>query len=96
MRKLQLLLNFFPVGYHNIILIIETNKVLKYLLDPCEFRGWVGCLLYMSCWIDIAERRDWWSVTPPVIHRGPPFSLNECMPCHQFYEILAYFRYTNR
>ena len=57
---------------------------------------WVGCWFYMACWVGIPEKHDWWSVTPPVIHRGSPFCLNKYMSLHHFAEILASSRYTNR
>ena len=57
---------------------------------------WVGCWFYMACWVEIPDRCDWWSVTPPVMHRGAPFHLNKYMSYHRFDEILAPLRYTNR
>ena len=77
MRKLEILLVLFYVGYHETIIIPETNKFLKYPLYLCEFVRWVGCWFYMACWVKITERRDWWSVTPLVIPRGSPFRFNK-------------------
>ena len=96
MIKLELFLVFYPVGYLNAILAPETNKVLKDPLDPGEFMRWVGSWLYMACWVGIPKRCDWWSVTPPVMHRVSPFCLNEYMSHHHFDEILASLRYTKR
>ena len=45
--KIELFLFLFPVGYLNVILIPETNKVLKYPLDLGGFMKWVGCWFYM-------------------------------------------------
>ena len=42
-RKIYLFLVLFPVGYLNIILIPEINKVLKDPLELGEFIRWVGC-----------------------------------------------------
>ena len=96
MIKIELLLVLFPVEYLNTIIIPEINNVLKDPLDPGEFMRWVSCWLYIACWVGILERRDWWSVTTTVIHRGAYFILNKYMSCHCFNEILSYLRYTNR
>ena len=42
-RKIYLFLVLFLVGYLNIILIPEINKVLKDTLELGEFIRWVGC-----------------------------------------------------
>ena len=73
-----------------------TNKVLNDPFDLGEFIGWVGCWLYMTCWVGILERHYWWLVTPPVMHIGAPFRLNKYMSRHCFDEIIASLRYTNR
>ena len=96
MRKLELFLFFPPVGYLYTIPIPATNKFLKGPLDLGEFMRWVGCWLYMVFWVGIPERREWWSVTLPVIHGGDPFRLKRFMSCHCFDEIIASLRYTNR
>ena len=85
-----------PVGYLDTTLLLDTNKVLKGSLDLGEFMRWVGCWFYMACWVGIPDRRDWWSVTPPEMHRGSPLCLNGYMPCYFFDEIIASFIYTNR
>ena len=69
MSKLELFLVFFPVGYLDTILILETNEVLKGPLDLGEFMRWVSFWLYMSCWVGIHEKRELCAVTSPVIHR---------------------------
>ena len=57
---------------------------------------WVGCCLFMDCWVEIPEKRAWRPVTPPVMHIGAPFCLNKYMYWHWFDEILASLRYKNR
>ena len=94
MKNIELFLIFSPVGYLDSILIIDTNKVLKDPLDICEFMTCVGCWFYMSCWVGIPNRHEWWSVIPPVKHKGTPFCLNEKKSRHLFDEILSYLRYT--
>ena len=94
--KLEIFLVLFPVVYLNIILIPDTNNVLKYPLDLGEFMMWFSCLLYMTWWIRIPERCDWWSVTLPVMHIEDTFCLNKYMSHHRFDEILVSLMYTNR
>ena len=73
----------------------HKNEVLKDPLDLGEFVRWVGCWSYMSCWVGIPEMNDLWSVTPLVMHRVYPFSLNKYMYCNSFDEILDSLSYTN-
>ena len=80
--ELQLFLVFLTIGYLNTILISETKKVLKDPLDPGDFTMRVGFWFYMACQVGIPESREWWSVTPPVVHRGAPIRLNEYMYHH--------------
>ena len=96
MIMLEILLVLIPVGYLNTILMIDTNNFLKDPLDLDDFMRWVGCWLYMACQVGIPESHDWWSVTPTVIHRVPPFCLKKYMSQHNFDEIIASLRYKNR
>ena len=48
MRKLELFLVLFPVGYLKTLLTPDKKKVLKYPLDLGEFMRWVGSWLYMD------------------------------------------------
>ena len=50
----------------------------------------------MACWVGISDMRDWWSVTPSVMHRKPPFWSNQYMSHHHFSGILASLEYTSR
>ena len=79
MSNLDIFLVLFPVGYLYSILISQTNNVLKGPLYLGEFMRWVDCWVYMACQVEIADMHDWWSVTPPVMHRGAPFCLNKYM-----------------
>ena len=87
MSKLELFLFFFPFGYLNTTLIPKIIKVLNDPLDLGESMKCVGCWLYMDCWVGITDRRDWWPVTMPVMHRGAPFWLNQYMSRHRFGEL---------
>ena len=67
----------FIVGYLNTILITYKNQFLKDPLDLGNLMRWVGCWFHMLFWVGIPERSYWWSVTPPVMHIGSPFCLEE-------------------
>ena len=71
MSKLDLFLVLIPFGCLNNILIAETNKVLLYPVELSLFMRWVGCWLYMFCWVGKTEWDDWWLVTSPVIWALP-------------------------
>ena len=66
----------FPEDYLEEVLIPETNKGLSVPMDLQEYMQWVGCWLYMACWVGIESRRDWWSTTTPLMAKGAPFRLN--------------------
>ena len=86
----------YPVGYLKTTIITETNKVLNYPSHLGEFMRCMGCWIYMDCWVEISNRRDWWPVTPPVMHRGAHFWLNQYMSHHHFDGMISSLRYTNR
>ena len=58
MSLLQLFLIMFPEYYLEEVLITDTNKGLSVTLDLQDFINWVGCWLYMTCWVVIESRRD--------------------------------------
>ena len=96
MSLLQLFLVMFPEDYLEEVLITKTNKGLSVPMDLQEYIQWVGCWLYMSCWVGIESRRDWWSTTTPSMDKGAPFRLNRIMSCNRFDSILSALRFTNR
>ena len=57
MSLLQLFFIMFPEDYIEEVLIPETNKGLSVTMDLQEYIHWVGCWLYMSCWVGIENRR---------------------------------------
>ena len=79
MANVEVFLVLFHVGYLNNILILDTKYFINYTLDLGGFMKWVGFWVYMACWFGIAVRREWWSVTIPVMHIGYPFWLNQYM-----------------
>ena len=96
MSLLQLFLVMFPEEYLEEVLIPETNKGLSVPMDLQDYIQWVGCCLYMSCWVGIESRRDWWSTTTPSMAKGAPFRLNSIISCNWFDSILSDLRFTNR
>ena len=66
MSLLQLFLIIFPEDYLEKVFIPETNKGMSVPMDIQEFIKWVGCWLYMACWVGIESCWDWWSTTIPV------------------------------
>ena len=53
--------------------IKKTHERLDFPMTTKEYIKWVGCWLYISCWIGIRNRRDWWSTAAPSRHKGAPF-----------------------
>ena len=95
MSLLQLFLIMFREDYLEEVLIPETNKVLNVPMDLQEFIKWVGCWLYMACWVGIESRQDWWSTMTPSMDKGAPFRLNLIISRNQFDSILSALRFTN-
>ena len=65
MSLLQLFFVIFPEDYLEEVLVTNTKKGLSLQMDLKEFINWVGCWLYMACWVGIESRRYWWSTTTP-------------------------------
>ena len=96
MSLLQLFLVMFPEDYLEEVLIPDTNKGLSVSMDLQEYIQWVGCWLYMACWVGIESCWDWWSKTTPDMAKDAPFRINCIMSCNRFDYILGAFRFTNR
>ena len=96
MSLLQLFLVMFLEDYLEEVLITETNKGLSVPMNLQEYIHWVGCWLYMACWVVIESRQDWWSTTTPLMAKGAPFRLNHIMSCNQFYSILGALGFTSK
>ena len=58
MSLLQLFLVMFPEDYIEEVLIPETTKGLSVPMDLQEYMQWVGCWLYMACWVGTESLRD--------------------------------------
>ena len=85
----------FTKDYLEEVLIPETNNGLSVPMDIQEYIQWVGCWLYMACWLGIESRWYWWSTTTPSMAKGAPFRLNLIMSRNRFDSILSALRFTN-
>ena len=61
-----------------------------------EYIKWVGCWMYMPCWVGIFNQRYWWSTAAPSSHKGAPFRLNDYMSGNSFYKILSSLQHTDQ
>ncbi len=78
------------------VLIPETNKFLQRKMDLHEFYVVLGCIFYMSCFVSIDNRADWWSTSPIDMMSGAPFCLNSYMTRKRFVEIMSALKYTDK
>ena len=85
-----------PEEYLEEVLIPETNKGLSVPTDLQDYIQWVGCWIYMACWVGIESFLDWWYTTTPSMAKSDPFRLNSIMSCNRFDSILSAIRFTNR
>ena len=70
MTKLKLFLIIFPVDYLKEIIILKTNKLLKYSMVIGEFIRWLVCWFYMGSWVRIPNRKKRCSTADPKISVG--------------------------
>ena len=96
MSPLQLLLIMFPEEYIEKVLIHNTNKDMSVPMDHQDCIKWVVCWIYISCWVGIESRQDWWSTTTTLMAKGAPFRLNIIMSRNRFDYILGALCFTNR
>ena len=97
MSELDLFRLCFPEKYIVKVLIPETNKNLtKKNIDLQEFYVFLGCIFFMSCFVGIDNRADWWSTAPIDMMSGAPFRLNSFMTRKRFDEIMSALTYTNK
>ena len=84
MTKLELFLILFPVDYLKEIFIPETNKLLKHPMDLGEIIWWLGCWLYMACWVRVLNKTNSRSTADPKMSEGATFRLNKYMSRTRF------------
>ena len=94
MSELDLFWMCFPEEYIADVLIPETNKGLQRKMDLHDFYVFLGCIFYMSCFVGIDNRADWWSTSPINMMSGAPFRLY--MTRKRFDEIMSALKYTNK
>ena len=95
MSLLQLFLIMFPEDYLEQFLINETKKGLIVPMDIQEFIKWVGCWIYMACWVIIESLWDWLSTTKPSMAKCDPFRLNHIISRNWFGSILSDLCFNN-
>jgi len=96
MSELDLFRMCFPEEYIADVVIPETNKGLQRKMDLHEFYVFLGCIFYMSCFVGIDNRADWWSTSPIDMMSGAPFRLNAYMSRKRFDEIMSALKYTDK
>jgi hypothetical protein len=96
MSELDLFRMCFPEEYIADVVIPETNKGLQRKMDLHEFYVFLGCIFYMSCFVGIDNRADWWSSSPIDMLSGAPFRLNAYMSRKRFDEIMSALKYTDK
>ena len=96
MSLLQLFLIMFLEEYIEKVLIHNTNKDMSVPMDHQDCIKWVVCWIYISCWVGIESRQDWWSTTTTLMAKGAPFRLNIIMSRNRFDYILGALCFTNR
>ena len=96
MSELDLFRMCFPEKYIAKVLIPGTNKGLLKKMDLQEFYIFLGCIFYMSCFVGIDNRSDWWLTAPIDMMSGTPFRFNSFMTRKRFDEIMLALKYTNK
>ena len=79
MSRLDMFLIMMLMKFIEETVIKKTNERLDVPINTQEYIKWVGCWLYMSCWVGIHNQRYWWSAAAPSRHKGEPFRLNDYM-----------------
>ena len=70
------------------------DKLLKHPMYLREFIQCLVCWFYMGFWVEILNRRNWWSTAELTISGGAPFGLNKYMSSNRFESILESLSYT--
>ena len=96
MTNLEPFLILFPVEYLKEILTPETNKLLKYPMEPGEIIWWFGCWFCMGFWVIIYNGRNWCSTAKTTMSEGAIFIINKYMSRTKFEGILFSLRYMDR
>ena len=59
MSRIGMFLIMIPMKFIEDTVIKNTNEKLDVLMTTQEYIKWVGCWLYMLCWVGIRNQRDW-------------------------------------
>ena len=96
MSRLDMFLIMMPIKFIEDTMINKKNERLGVPMTTQEYIKWFGCWIYMSCWVGIRNRRDWWSTSAPSRHKGSPFRLNDYMSRNRFDQILSSLQHTDQ
>jgi hypothetical protein len=97
MSKLDLFQLRFPEKCIIEVVIPVTSKNLMKKIDLQEFYVFLSCIFFMSCFVGINNRANWWSTVLIDIILGAPFCLNLFITRKQFdEEIMSALKYTNK
>ena len=94
--RLDMFLIMMPMKFIEDNVIKKTNEILDVPMTTQEYIKCVGCWLYMSCWVEIHNRKDWWSTMVLSRHKEAPFRLNDYMSRNRFDQILSLLQHTDR
>ena len=73
MSRLDMFLILIPMNFIKDTVINKTTEKLDVSRKTQEYIKWVGCWLYMSCWVGVCNQRDWWSTAAPLRYKVAPF-----------------------
>ena len=96
MSRLDMFLIMMPMKCIEDTVIKNKNERLGVPMTTQDYIKWVGCWLYIACWVGICNRRDWWSTAAPSRNMGAPFRLNYYMNRNRFENILSLLQHTDQ
>ena len=71
--RLDMFLIMIPMNLIEDTVIKKTNEQLDVTTTTQEYIEWVGCCIYISCWVGIRNQKDWCSTAAPSRHQGATF-----------------------
>jgi hypothetical protein len=78
------------------LVIPQTYKTLGKPMDLQEFYVWLGCIIFVPCFLGIEDCDLCWSTKAVEMFEGAPFCLNKYMTKARFHEIMDSTRYTSK
>ena len=65
-------------------------------MNTQEYIKCVGCWLYMSCWVEIHNRGDWWSTMVLSRNKEAPFQMNDYLSRNCFDQIFSSLQHNDQ